>query len=57
MTLSYDDEGDCNIIAAIATHKYDTLELNQQLFLNGHLQVGSNTHPSEFAKEYFEINV
>lgn len=57
MTLSYDDEGDCEIISAIATHKYDVIELNQRLFVKGFTQVGSSIHPSEFAKEYFKISV
>ena len=46
--IDYDDEGDCKVISAIATRKYDVLTLNQNLFLNDLAQVGSNIHPSKF---------
>ena len=48
MMLSYEDIGDCRIIAAIATHKYDVLALNQELFIQGLAQLGTNIHPSNF---------
>ena len=47
-SLNYENEADCAIIAAIATHKYDVFALNQQLFLKGLIQVGSYIHPSKF---------
>lgn len=48
ISLNYNDDRDCEVIAAIATHKYDVLKLNQNLFLKGLTQVGSYIHPSEF---------
>ena len=48
-TLQYDDDGDCEIISAIATHKYDVLSLNQRLFIKNLPQIGSYIHPSKFA--------
>ena len=48
LKLSYDDARDCEVIAAIATHKYDVLSLNQNLFIKGLTQIGSYVHPSEF---------
>lgn len=48
-SISYDDARDCEFISAVATHKYDVLELNQKLFVKGLTQIGSNIHPSKFA--------
>ena len=55
-SLKYDNDGDCEIIAAIATHKYDVFSLNQQLFLKDLPQVGSYLHPSKFVKTKTIVN-
>lgn len=55
-TLDYNNDSDCEIIAAIATHKYDVAALNQQLFIKGLKQIGSNLHPSKFVNVTKVVN-